>query len=223
MDITAASKLRMSVRMNSVGSQLQKAVPTLYFGYGSNLWLQQMRLRCPTSEYLGIARLKGYKWIIYDRGYANIVKLENEDQSTDDRDDHDYSHEVWGLVYSLQPADEKGLDGNEGVPNSYQKAYIECELWTIPDPESHPDISAPSIEKDLLVYINHHLTHESAPKEEYIYRMNQGIRDALKEGMPPAYVQQVMRRFIPARDDADFEPGTVQKAHKQGLEFRDEK
>ena len=41
--------------------------------------------------------------------------------------------------------------------------------------------------------------------------------------MPPAYVQQVMRRFIPARDDADFEPGTVQKAHKQGLEFRDEK
>jgi hypothetical protein len=220
MDISASSKLRVNIRLNSVRSQMSSASPTLYFGYGSNLWLQQMRLRCPTSKYLGIARLKGYKWIIYDRGYANIVKLDDENESTDD---HDYSHEVWGLVYSLQTADEKGLDGNEGVPTSYQKAYIECELWMIPDSEAHPDISKPPVRKNLLIYINHYLTHESAPQEEYIYRMNQGIHDALKEGMPAAYVQQVMRRFIPARDEADFQPGVVQKAHKQGLEFSDEK
>jgi hypothetical protein len=171
--------------------------------------------------------LKGYKWIIYDRGYANIVKLNNDDQAADE---HYYGHEVWGLVYSLQAADEKGLDGNEGVPIAYQKAYIECELWSVSRPNdgavagssSHPDTSRSPVKTDLLVYINHHLTHESAPKEEYIYRMNQGIHDALKEGVPAPYVQQVMRKFIPARNAADFRPDVLEKAHKQGLKFREE-
>ncbi|KAF1818961.1 uncharacterized protein K489DRAFT_326855 [Dissoconium aciculare CBS 342.82] len=218
----------MNIRLCSTAAHLSTGSPTLYFGYGSNLWLEQMRKRCPTSEYIGIARLQGYKWIIYDRGYANIVKLNIDDQAADE---HNYSHEVWGLVYSLQAADEKGLDGNEGVPIAYQKAYIECELWSISQPNgggvsgssSHPDTSRPPVKTDLLVYINHHLTHESAPKEEYIYRMNQGIHDALKEGVPTAYVQQVMRRFIPARDEADFQPDVLAKAHEQGSKFRDER
>lgn len=47
----------------------------LYFGYGSNLWKAQMQSRCPTSKYLGIARLNGYRWIINKRGYANVGRL----------------------------------------------------------------------------------------------------------------------------------------------------
>jgi len=30
----------------------------------SNLWKEQMTLRCPCSEYLGVGRLQGYRWII---------------------------------------------------------------------------------------------------------------------------------------------------------------
>jgi hypothetical protein len=30
---------------------------TLYFGYGSNLWKQQMDRRCPENKFLGTARL----------------------------------------------------------------------------------------------------------------------------------------------------------------------
>lgn len=188
------------------------ASSTVYFGYGSNMWQAQMRARCPTSKYLGIARLKGYKWIIYERGYANVVKLP---ESVDVRKDKkpDYTHEVWGLVYSLQEDDEKRLDGNEGVPIAYQKESIECEFWPAkPNTEdrlerhgvtyelsaaSHPNIGTSPTKQKMLVYINHKLVKESSPKEEYIYRMNQGIHDALEEGIPSAYVQQVMRRFIP--------------------------
>jgi gamma-glutamylcyclotransferase len=75
-----------------------------YFGYGSNLWKHQMIQRCPTSDYLGIARLNQFKWIINDRGYANVV------QTSEKKD------VVWGLVYRLQAEDERRLDLNEGVP-----------------------------------------------------------------------------------------------------------
>jgi len=30
---------------------------TMYFAYGSNLWLDQMKHRCPESEFIGIGFL----------------------------------------------------------------------------------------------------------------------------------------------------------------------
>ncbi|KAB8300284.1 hypothetical protein EYC80_000484 [Monilinia laxa] len=47
--------------------------PTLYFAYGSNLSLTQMKSRCPNSTYYGLGLLQGYIWIINERGYANII------------------------------------------------------------------------------------------------------------------------------------------------------
>lgn len=45
-----------------------------YFAYGSNLRDAQMAARCPDSRKIGLARLRGYRWIITTRGYANIVE-----------------------------------------------------------------------------------------------------------------------------------------------------
>lgn len=171
-----------------------------------------MKQRCPTSKYLGIARLKGYRWIIYDRGYANIVEISKEES----KQKHDYSHEVWGLVYSLEPEDEDALDGNEGVPVAYRKEHLECDFF-----ENHgdkQDITVDPKEIDMLVYINRKLTTPSDPKEEYIYRMNMGIKDALQEGVPSKYVDQVMRKFIPDVEDKMV----AEVARKQALEFEDE-
>jgi hypothetical protein len=61
--------------------------------------------RCPTSEYLGIARLNGYRWLINNRGYANVAQTKSDSEDV-----------VWGLVFSLLQEDEKKLDVNEGVP-----------------------------------------------------------------------------------------------------------
>ncbi|KAI0893715.1 hypothetical protein F4806DRAFT_504114 [Annulohypoxylon nitens] len=46
----------------------------LYFAYGSNLSLKQMRSRCPCSQPIGLAHLPGWAWLINERGYANIVR-----------------------------------------------------------------------------------------------------------------------------------------------------
>ncbi|KAM3420023.1 hypothetical protein BST61_g3334 [Cercospora zeina] len=248
MDISASSTLHLNISLShDSSSSIRIMTPnrqrTIYFGYGSNLWLHQMRQRCPTSKYLGTARLKGYKWIIYDRGYANIVELSEEQQQQqeeeeeknafDDKDD--YSKEVWGLVYSLEPEDEQRLDGNEGVADgSYSKEWIQCEFWTASSEravredtahtlsyaeEGKPDTSKKPGKANMLVYINRKNAREGKSKEEYVYRMNAGIRDALKEGVPREYVEQVLRKWIP-----DVEDESVQEvARRQALEFEDER
>lgn len=209
---------------------------TLYFGYGSNLWRDQMRKRCSTSKYLGIARLKGYEWFIYERGYANIVERKSKEHKNGD--EHDYTNEVWGLVYSLEKEDERRLDGNEGVPNSYQKEGIECEFWKAEDEKNNdsedgkpdlskkhdrPDLSKKSQKVDMLVYINRNLTKVGKIKEEYIYRMNQGIKDAVKEGMPEEYVKQVLREYIPEQKDERKDEEVEDLAKMQAAEFEDER
>ncbi len=75
----------------------------MYFAYGSNLWLKQMTLRCPSSVKVGTGILYSHKWGITSRGY--------------------------GIVYSLSEADEVELDGYEGVSGgSYMKKELDVEL-----------------------------------------------------------------------------------------------
>lgn len=187
---------------------MTKAQQTLYFGYGSNLWLHQMSLRCPTSKYIGVARLPNYRWIINSRGYANIVASASSD-------------EVYGLVYSLAPSDEAQLDINESVPDAYTKETMKVQLW-VSEVGKSVDVAAGGTKAaaaDLLVYIDRKRTVEHAPKQEYIYRMNMGIKDALQKGVPQDYVDQDIRRFITQQ----AEPGMEELANRQALSFEDER
>ncbi|KAF4541129.1 Aig2-like protein [Lasiodiplodia theobromae] len=158
--------------------------PTLYFAYGSNLWLAQMRRRCPSSVYLGVARLRSngngshWRWVINERGYANVVEIptpfsvatahEGQEKEKDgDGDEDDESDVVYGIVYALPPApsaDEESLDAAEGV----------------------------------LVYVDRLRTAEGVAKEEYVGRMNEAVRDAVALGVPRGWVERCVRRFIPA-------------------------
>ncbi|KAL9131983.1 MAG: hypothetical protein Q9217_000193 [Psora testacea] len=159
------------------------SIPILYFGYGSNLWREQMLLRCPLSKYIGIGRLDKFHWFINERGYANIEPTYHD------------SH-VYGLVYTLTPVDEAALDRNEGVPDVYEKALMPVNFWSS-NSGSPVDILQRSELKDMLVYVDPHRRVESKPKEEYIYRMNEGVKDALAAGVPAAYINNGIRQFIP--------------------------
>ena len=179
---------------------------TYYFGYGSNLWLRQMSLRCPSSTYVGIARLSSYRWMINNRGYANIV----ETNSTSDV--------VYGLVYRLTQKDEDRLDVNEGVPIAYTKEMIPIDFWPL-DAGEKVDFSSSGETKDLLVYIDRERVKDDKPKTEYIHRINMGVADAVKIGMPQDYVDDVIRKFIPAKGD---EKAKIM-AERQALQFEDER
>jgi len=139
----------------------------LYFAYGSNLWRQQMMARCPDHLEIGQGVVKGWRWIITTRGYASIVPSEP-----------DY---VLGTVYELSAMDIENMDVYEGVAKgSYFKEMIAVEVN--------------GKELSCLVYIDLVL-EEGEPKEEYISRINHGLRDAR---FPDEYVERYLRRFIPS-------------------------
>ncbi len=154
---------------------------SLYFGYGSNLWLLQMAQRCPSSVYLGVAILHDWRWIINARGYANVVPSPGD--------------LVYGLLYNLSEEDEESLDINEGVPYAYVKRNIDVEFWG----EGSALEGKGKVVRGL-VYVDEKRVLEGTPKEEYVYRMNMGISDAVGKGVPVEYVDRYMRPFIPGED-----------------------
>jgi gamma-glutamylcyclotransferase len=174
-----------------------KSIPsatTLYFGYGSNLWLEQMAERCPGSKFVGIGRLHNYRWMINERGSANPVPLSPTSDLEDD------NSQVWGMVYTLTETDEAILDRKEGVPEKHTKEIHEIEVWLTRsenDAEEKIDVTAFPETRPILLYIDRMRTKDDKPREEYIYRMNRGIADALKVGIPLSYVKKVMRKYIP--------------------------
>ncbi|KAF2433535.1 hypothetical protein EJ08DRAFT_58228 [Tothia fuscella] len=181
---------------------------TLYFGYGSNLWLAQMKSRCPHSTYLGVGRLKGYRWQIMERGYANVVESDCADES------EDYENVVYGLIYNLTASDEENLDINEGVPYAYKKEAHSVDFWAAKSSEHKVDVRNKPKKKDMLVYIDHERTKDSKPLEEYIVRMNHGIDDALAVGVPKKYIDQVLRKSIPAIKEEDVSQTLQDKGSK---------
>jgi gamma-glutamylcyclotransferase (GGCT)/AIG2-like uncharacterized protein YtfP len=122
----------------------------LYFAYGSNMLQDQMNERCPNHKYFGRGILKGFRWIITERGYANIIKSEKD--------------EVHGVVCRINEEDEASLDKAEGVHKGlYRKENHRVEV----EKTSYP----------CLVYIDP-IEAEGRPKDEYVSRINRGVSDA---------------------------------------------
>jgi len=40
--------------------EAQSIARTIYFGYGSNLWIDQMNRRCPENKYVGVGLLEDW-------------------------------------------------------------------------------------------------------------------------------------------------------------------
>lgn len=85
--------------------------PMLYIAYGSNINLGQMAYRCPHSNVIGAAMVKG--WELEFRNVATIVPNENS--------------EVPVLLWELDPRDIPALNRYEGFPSLYRQEDIELE------------------------------------------------------------------------------------------------
>ncbi|MCH8979347.1 MAG: gamma-glutamylcyclotransferase [Armatimonadetes bacterium] len=87
-------------------------MPSLYFAYGSNLSLDQMRSRCADSRPVRSHFLEGHELVL--RGAANIEDREGS--------------RIPGAIYEISQDDEIRLDGYESCPNVYMKLYFETDL-----------------------------------------------------------------------------------------------
>lgn len=161
--------------------------------------------------------------MINNRGYANVVQVDNNTERqtesvTKSTTESETESVAYGLVYQLSSSDEKRLDINEGVPFAYTKEHLSTEFWPARQDNEMIDISDDPQLLKMLVYIDRDRTKDEAPKQEYIYRMNMGINDAVGLGLPQEYVKRVMRPFIPEKAEQDVKA----LAEKQALAFEDE-
>ena len=141
------------------------------------------------------------------RGYANIVTSQNAEDV------------VYGLVYDLTSSDESALDVNEGVPIAYTKEMLSGDFWASQGVGQRIDVKKDGAKRaDMLVYIDRKRIEDDKPREEYVYRMNMGIKDGLEAGIPKDYVERVMRPFIPEIEREEVE----ELARRQALSFEDE-
>ena len=133
-----------------------------YFAYGSNLWLEQMRVRSPEHLVVGPGILMGYRLIIItSRGYANVVGSDSDS--------------VLGTIYSISPLDEERLDLCEGVSDGHYRKEVlsvESERGAI----------------DCLVYVDP-VAEQGDPLEEYAERLRKGASDAQ---LPETYLERYL-------------------------------
>ncbi|KAI9167412.1 hypothetical protein HJFPF1_03539 [Paramyrothecium foliicola] len=168
----------------------------VYFAYGSNLSTAQMRHRCPYATAIGLGYLVGWRWIINERGFANIVQLPGGDtapampasvQPSGEAVDEDG---VYGLLYLLPQQDEARLDEYEGVPWAYQKFQTDLQ-WVRGDDGRERNETL-----RVLMYVDEERVVPDAPRDEYVVRMERGIQDAVENwGMSEEYANRTMRRF----------------------------
>ena len=83
----------------------------LYFAYGSNLNLFQMKRRCKDSIFLKKYELKGYR--LNFRSKYRAADIEKSKNSL-----------VQGALFEISKSDEKKLDVYEDYPNLYKKLYF---------------------------------------------------------------------------------------------------
>jgi gamma-glutamylcyclotransferase len=135
---------------------LENAVHMFYFAFGSNLDRQQMVQRCPSAEVVALATLPNHalaftgfsaRW-----GGAVATVAERRGALTE------------GLLYSIDEADMRALDGYEGHPFAYRRARKYVRLadgkrvlaYIYTRPVDAPDHPSPSYLKVILrAYLKH--------------------------------------------------------------------
>lgn len=84
----------------------------LYFAYGSNLNLAQLKRHATRAKPIGAARLDGYALVF--RKFLDIAP--------------EKSGVVWGAVYEITPACERALDAYEDFPRLYRKITVRVDV-----------------------------------------------------------------------------------------------
>jgi len=90
--------------MNNIGGGL-------YFAYGSNINLEQMKRRCPNARPLMPVVLQGYE--LRFRGHGGVATIIPKE-----------SAKIHGLLWDITPECEKALDQYEGIPHLYTKESV---------------------------------------------------------------------------------------------------
>lgn len=206
---------------------------TFYFAFGSNLSPTQMALRLRADESsscpIGVVRLDAYAWIICQRGYANVVALPAVNKPTHEntvwgllynlsaedeaRLDMYEGHTDWRNPepeVNPDPSKQQEIPYLQGdwdynkhyLPMTVTKWLVNPNQYGVEVPDWTPDNQTP-ITVRALVYVDELRLKLGKINYEYIGRMNRGIRESVDLGIPQAWIDAVLRNFIPAGIEVD--------------------
>lgn len=177
-----------------------------------------------SSKPLAIAKLSGWRWFICEAGYANVLppaeyRVNRQETDGDAVPISGKEDAVYGVLYEMSPEDELLLDGYEGVDyessdsknpkvdkairpkeqgrGEYNKWYFPAVVTRWLDGDDGNGDGCDAEEQTVLVYIDEERVIVGPPRQEYIGRMNRGIREAESLGFPKEWADEVMRKFIP--------------------------
>ena len=198
-----------------------------YFAYGSNMSTTQMSERCPNSKFVGVAALDGWEFFINERGFANVqecpkftnpaatVTATTSNGSAIAQFALDPSRPVvYGMLYRLDPADERRLDACEGAPFVYGKAMICMRYFSAsqiqrPFPTKHRQFCDPAHHgfipnvqiAQVLVYVDYNNVGLHRPRQEYIGRMRRAVCEAAARGVPIDWMKSSIGRYVDVREE----------------------
>ncbi|NLE37298.1 MAG: gamma-glutamylcyclotransferase [Pirellulaceae bacterium] len=101
----------------------------LYFAYGSNMSPGRMKSRCPTAQFLAVAKLADYRFDFTRKCQSGYGVMDAVQCAGDD---------VWGVVYQIDESDLGLLDKAEGYrPGRVtgKDAYKRIEVSVLRDGE----------------------------------------------------------------------------------------
>ena len=140
---------------------------TPYFAYGANMSRADMAQRCPNAGLVSGAVLRDHRFRINRRGVATVAP--------------EPAAQVHGVLWMITDADERALDGYEGVAEGlYGKERQRVQVHVGPLPEAVEEVEA-------LVYVAVD-ARRGAPRAGYL---EQVIAGAESHDLPGAYVAEI--------------------------------
>lgn len=171
-------------------SENEKLFSMVYFGFASNLSPRSLQQRCPGSLYIGLATLKGWRFIISESGFGNIVRGTEDDI-------------VYGSLYFLTRQHEEALDQSEEVPWWHKKMTLKVRR-VAPGNEGEAN-STEADDLEVTTYVDIDRTKEGIISKEYLVWMRKAIADGLKCGVPQSYFEKYVQKFLPEDETVGHE------------------
>ncbi|HEP1782447.1 TPA: gamma-glutamylcyclotransferase [Streptococcus suis] len=128
-----------------------------YIAYGSNLNIQQMRMRCPGARIIGTSVIKDYQLLFKGSKTGSYLTIEPMEGA-----------EVPVVIWEVTETDEKALDRYEGYPNFYYKKEMNLDIKGIRTGKVR--------RRDAFIYIMHEERELGIPSWYYVNTCLDGYR-----------------------------------------------
>lgn len=164
---------------NAIDSQFT----CLYFGFASNLSPRTIKQRCPSALYVGLGVLPGWKFVVSELGFGNIVPGSDDDV-------------VFGSLNFLNGRDEAALDQSEEVPSWHEKKTMKVmRLNTQPNLNNIAAMEGDEVE--ITTYVDVQRVGTGVISKDYVVWLRKAIADGLKCGIPDSYFEKYFNEFLP--------------------------